>query len=136
MLRMTIGEMMDRYTIEARKEIYGAAGASEINKAIDKELRKHITPEAAVLIQSAIALAVLNCSIAEIEWQVREGKDLPLEEIGRRALAIRELNSKRVKVKNDLSRCFGDPESPVYYGKGALKAANLTLEIQDPRLNV
>lgn len=45
-----------------------------------------------------------NVRIWDLEADIRQGKEgkLGLEEVGRRAIAIRENNGKRVKIKNDI----------------------------------
>lgn len=46
----------------------------------------------------------INGTIWDLESDIRRGKEkeLGLEEVGRRAIAIRELNKKRVSVKNKI----------------------------------
>lgn len=49
-----------------------------------------------------------NGNIWTLESDIRQGKEgeLGLEEVGRRALAIRDLNAGRIKVKNELNEHF------------------------------
>ena len=53
-------------------------------------------------------LSKLNTSIWDIENEIREGgeKHIPLEEIGRRALKVRNYNGMRTIIKNKLSTLF------------------------------
>jgi len=48
----------------------------------------------------------------DAEYDIRKGLDekLGLEEIGRRALLIRDLNKKRVSVKNQITKIVKQPE--------------------------
>ena len=51
----------------------------------------------------------INSQIWDLESDIRRGKEgeLGLEEVGRRAIAIRELNKKRIAVKNKVIDCTG-----------------------------
>ena len=100
---------------------------------MEQYLRKRFGNPACELLFHGVQLAMFNSAIAELEWQIRAGKIGSLEEIGRRAVAIRELNTQRVDVKNDLSVVMGERPSVIHYGKGTLKAEELTLDVQEPR---
>lgn len=54
----------------------------------------------------------VNGKIWDLESEIRQGKEgkLGLEEVGRRALAIRDLNADRVKLKNEIARLAGEFE--------------------------
>jgi hypothetical protein len=55
-------------------------------------------------------LCIANIKISILEADIRKGKEaeLGLEEVGRRALEIRDINRERVALKNELKRIFGD----------------------------
>lgn len=57
-------------------------------------------------------LFIIDHRIWELEADIREGKEnsLGLEEVGRRALKIRDLNKQRIGVKNEINKRF-DPEN-------------------------
>lgn len=50
-----------------------------------------------------------NGKIWDLESDIRQGKEgeLGLEEVGRRAITIREFNKKRIEVKNEITKVFG-----------------------------
>lgn len=50
-------------------------------------------------------LSIVNVKIALLESDIREGREgkLGLEEVGRRALAVRDLNGERVALRNALN---------------------------------
>lgn len=50
-------------------------------------------------------LVLIHTEIWELEAKLKSGneQDLPLEEIGRRAVAIRNKNNKRITLKNKIS---------------------------------
>lgn len=55
-------------------------------------------------------LCKVNSEIWDLEAAIRQGKEgeLGLEEVGRRALAIRDKNKERIAIKNNISECVGD----------------------------
>lgn len=130
-MQMTVGETVDRYTIEFRKWIYGH-GDKELLFAIDQYMRKRFGNDACELLFRGVEMAMFNSAIAELEWQIRAGKITDLAEIGRRAQVIRDLNAERVEARNKLCLAFGERPSVIHYGKGDLKAEELTLDVQMP----
>ena len=56
-------------------------------------------------------LTVIHKEIWNLEWQLKTGVEdqLPLEEIGRRAIAIRDWNNKRLTVKNSAATLLNCP---------------------------
>jgi len=55
-------------------------------------------------------LCIANIKISTLEADIRQGKEaeLGLEEVGRRALQIRDINKERVALKNALKDIFKD----------------------------
>jgi len=55
-------------------------------------------------------LCIANIKISILESDIRKGKEdeLGLEEVGRRALQIRDINKERVALKNTLKEIFMD----------------------------
>jgi hypothetical protein len=56
-------------------------------------------------------LEIIHDTIWELEKELKSGREqeLPLEEIGRRAIAIRDHNNRRIKYKNLLAERVGCP---------------------------
>ena len=54
-------------------------------------------------------LYTINGKIWDLESDIRKGKEgeIGLEEVGRRAIAIRELNKQRVSIKNEIVQKTG-----------------------------
>ena len=107
-----VPEVADRYTIALLK--IERLGSDEIDiddmrKQIDyyREGLKLEDPELAQLVEN---LYEINGEMWNAEYAIRKGQDenLGLEEIGRRALQIRDLNRIRMKVKNDIIELTGD----------------------------
>jgi hypothetical protein len=57
------------------------------------------------------ALTAIHKSIWELEWQLKSGveQQLSLEEIGRRAIRIRDYNNKRISFKNSIAELLNHP---------------------------
>ena len=55
-------------------------------------------------------ISIVNIKISILEADIRKGKEdeLGLEEVGRRALQIRDLNKERVAIKNAINEKFND----------------------------
>jgi transposase len=51
----------------------------------------------------------IHNQIWNLEWQLKSGVEhlLPLDEIGRRAIAIRDWNNRRITYKNSIAALFG-----------------------------
>lgn len=56
------------------------------------------------------SLTSIHNIIWDLEWQLKTGVEdqLPLAEIGRRAIAIRDFNNKRVAYKNEIAELLKD----------------------------
>lgn len=91
-------ELVDRYSIACLKYNKTQTNLEELNFYKD-QLSKHDI----ISIQAEIdELYSIHKQIWDLESQLKSGREneLPLEEIGRRAIAIRDLNNKRIKLKN------------------------------------
>lgn len=111
---MPIHELCDRLTIVTLK--LDRLPESEIDK---NELRKQlayymegIDKENSELMNLIWLLKSYNEQIWDLEYDLRKGLDeeLGLEEIGRRAIEIRNINRFRVSVKNKISELMGQHE--------------------------
>ena len=111
---MPICELCDRLTIAQLK--MARLPDEEINK---KELQAQINyyslgidPFDEELRRLIFELHIINGKMWDAEYDIRKGLDatLGLEEIGRRALAIRNLNRDRIAVKNKITDLVGQPE--------------------------
>ena len=94
-------ELVDRYSIaKLKNQKTDGANHTEFEfyhqqlKNIDSDLSK-IEPELEQLYQ-------IHEQIWNLESQLKSGKEseLSLEEIGRRAISIRDLNNQRIRLKN------------------------------------
>lgn len=55
------------------------------------------------------AITHIHNNIWDLEWQLKSGVEhqLPMNEIGRRAIAIRDWNNRRISYKNSIAAVFG-----------------------------
>jgi len=106
-LKLSIGDVVDRWTIAYLKFYRGKVDmTAEINEYVDyceKYNNKIIAESFAALLQH-------NGDIWSLESDIRLGKEneLGLEEVGRRALQIRDHNKLRIEVKNRLNLHFNE----------------------------
>lgn len=108
---MPLPEVADRYTIaKLKRERLGA------DQADPAELERQVGYYAEGLDLSDDSLAALveelygiNGRMWDAEYAIRNGQDeeLGLEEIGRRALHIRDLNRERMAIKNRITELTG-----------------------------
>jgi hypothetical protein len=54
-------------------------------------------------------ITVIHNRIWDLEWQLKSGVEnlLTMDEIGRRAIAIRDWNNRRITYKNSIAELFG-----------------------------
>jgi thiamine kinase-like enzyme len=91
-------ELVDRYSIACLKYEKTQANKEELDF-----YKQHLASYDIISISKEIdELYNIHKQIWELESQLKSGKEneIPLEEIGRRAIAIRDLNNKRIKLKN------------------------------------
>jgi hypothetical protein len=100
-----ISELCDRYSISCLKaERIGEDVCIQERDCLQIEIDK-IVLDWPIVEEYIAKLVDANSKIWDMEAAIRSGKDeeLGLEEIGRRAIAIREQNKIRVGFKNDIS---------------------------------
>lgn len=105
-------EVADRYTIAKLK-----LERLPVSEADPKELRRQVKYyeegldfDNTQLAELVVQLYLINGEMWDAEYAIRQGQDdaLGLEEIGRRALHIRDLNKKRMDIKNQIVDLIGD----------------------------
>lgn len=106
-IKFPIIELVDRLAIAEVKWARTQANAEEL--AWYKQQMQSQNIES---IQSHIAaLAEIHNAIWELEKELKSGQEqlLPLEEIGRRAIEIRNLNNRRIQLKNAMAEILNCP---------------------------
>ncbi len=103
----TFGELIDKLSIISKKDLFRLPGAhQELNTQMKWLNDLGID---AYLILSIIRLTQANNDIWHLEHELRDASmgDFPLDEIGRRAIKIREHNKTRVRYMNELDSLCG-----------------------------
>ena len=109
-MKMPIGEILDRYSIAVLKK--ERAKADNDIELIDllKEIEDYRQKDSEFINHKINQLIEINGMIWDLESDIRKGREgeLGLEEVGRRAIKIREFNKIRVGYKNDVVEVFGE----------------------------
>jgi len=102
-MKYDIGHLIDMLSILYRKKtILNDNSFDKQYKEILSSLRSEGLDEK--LIEQIIILHNSNCEIWHLEADLRQGKEMPLDEIGKRAIAIREINRIRIGATNEINR--------------------------------
>tara|TARA_R110002110_G_scaffold57314_1_gene163908 strand:+ start:406 stop:765 length:360 start_codon:yes stop_codon:yes gene_type:complete len=102
---MPISEILDRYTITKLKSERTSENVSEELSAYRQEIDLYDNIEVDDYINR---LYDVNGKLWDTEGDIRSGKDLPLEEIGRLAIEVRDLNCERNGVKAEVVEKFSE----------------------------
>lgn len=100
-------ELVDRLAIAQIKFERTKSNTEELAWYSDQA--KHI--DLSKVVEDLEALKNIHNQIWELEAALKSGREqeLSLEEIGRRAIAIRDHNNKRIKIKNSMADKLGCP---------------------------
>jgi hypothetical protein len=105
-------ELIDRLCIARIKyERTSGANQDELDwyEARYQELVNQLTVEQAKRLEHNISeITAIHNQIWNLEWQLKSGVEhmLTMEEIGQRAVAIRDWNNKRITYKNSIAELF------------------------------
>lgn len=106
-MKLSIGDVIDRWTIAHLKCYRG-----KVNTYAEcEEYRVYSENYDQKAIKEAFdGLLKANGDIWNLESDIRKGKEgeLGLEEVGRRALQIRDFNKERINIKNKLNERFNE----------------------------
>jgi len=99
----SLGDICDKLTILSRKIYFGEEGAFPEHEYLKDGLTE--LGYDGELIAAIIRLSQMNFEIWNLENVIRNNGEekLPMEEIGRRAILIRNLNRKRIQYKNEIT---------------------------------
>lgn len=113
-MKMPLSEIIDRYTITLLK-------SQRTNEDVSNELNayKKETPDGELIKVFIERMYDINGQIWDTEGDIRRGVDMPLEEVGRLALIVRDLNQIRNGIKGEIVDEFaeGFKEIKVNYRK-------------------
>jgi hypothetical protein len=102
-------ELIDRLCI-ARVKHTRTNGANQVELDWYEDKFQQL-PQSAELNADIQAMTDIHHAIWDLEWQLKSGVEqmLSLQEIGRRAIAIRDHNKKRIAYKNSIATILGHP---------------------------
>ena len=113
-MKMPTSEIIDRYTITLLK-------SERTDEDVNKELDAYKTelPDSNTVQPFIDRMYEINGKIWETEGDIRKGVDMPLEDVGRLAIKVRELNQIRNGIKGEIVDEFaeGFKEIKVNYKK-------------------
>ena len=107
-MKFPVIEIVDRYTIAVVKhEKTNGANQEELNFYLEQMKEANINPSDVKVIE----LIEHHRYVWSLEDDFKKAKidALPLEDIGRRALYIRDIGYRRVDLKNALAEMVNDP---------------------------
>ena len=100
-------ELIDRLCI-ARVKHARTQGANQVERDWYEHKLAQL-PQSTELDETIQAMTDIHHAIWDLEWQLKSGVEqmLSLQEIGRRAIAIRDHNNKRIAYKNSVANILG-----------------------------
>ena len=106
-IKFPLIELLDRLVISKIKIDKGIDSSLEFN-FYNNQAKEHNLSAVSNLLDE---LEIVHRNIWALEAELKSGKEqlLPLEELGRRAIAIRDLNNQRIKIKNAMAEILHDP---------------------------
>ena len=106
-------ELIDRLCIaRVKHERTNGANQDELDWYEDKYRQLVLTldhDQRETLDHNISEITVIHNRIWDLEWQLKSGVEnlLTMDEIGRRAIAIRDWNNRRITYKNSIAELFG-----------------------------
>jgi hypothetical protein len=106
-------ELIDRLCIaRVKHERTKGANQDELDWYEDKYRQLILTldhDQRGTLDHNISEITVIHNRIWDLEWQLKSGVEhlLTMDEIGRRAIAIRDWNNRRITYKNSIAELFG-----------------------------
>ena len=102
-------ELIDRLCI-ARVKHARTHGANQVELDWYEDKLREL-PRSSELDAAIQSMTDIHHTIWDLEWQLKSGVEqmLSLQEIGRRAIAIRDFNNKRIAYKNSVARILNHP---------------------------
>jgi hypothetical protein len=106
---MPLSEILDRYTITKLK-------SERTNEDVFDELRTYKTEidnpdyieRSSQIVSFIDRLYGINGQLWDTEKDIRNGVDMALDEVGRLALKVRDLNCKRNEIKAEIVEAFAE----------------------------
>ena len=108
-MKMPLSEILDRYTITKLKSERTNEDVFDELRTYKREIDNPDYVERSNQIVSFIdRLYGINGQLWDTEKDIRNGVDMPLDEVGRLALKVRDLNCKRNEIKAEIVEAFAE----------------------------
>ena len=108
-MKMPLSEILDRYTITKLKSERTNEDVFDELRTYKREIDNPDYVERSNQIVSFIdRLYGINGQLWNTEKDIRNGVDMPLDEVGRLALKVRDLNCKRNEIKAEIVEAFAE----------------------------
>jgi len=120
-MKMPISEILDRYSIAIlKKERANANNELEINDLMG-EIKNYLVKDNEIISYYIENLILINGLIWDLESDIRKGNEdiLGFEEVGRRAIKIREYNKIRVGYKNEVVKIYNEGYADIKINHGS-----------------
>ena len=106
---MLFRSLIDRLCI-ARVKHARTHGANQVELDWYEDKLREL-PRSSELDAAIQSMTDIHHTIWDLEWQLKSGVEqmLSLQEIGRRAIAIRDFNNKRIALKNSVADILNHP---------------------------
>ena len=106
---MPLSEILDRYTITKLKSERTNEDVSGELSAYKAEIdNPDYTEQYSQIVSFIDRLYEINGELWNTEGDIRKGVEMPLEDIGRLALKVRDLNCKRNAIKAEIVDTFSE----------------------------
>lgn len=107
---VNVGEVIDKLSILSRKIYFGEENAISEHRHLEKQLDAMGID--GKLVTNTIRITQQNIEIWNLEHEMRKVAEGPgqftYEEVGKRAVKIRDLNRKRIEYKNIINDLLGN----------------------------
>jgi len=108
-MKMPLSEIIDRYTITKLKSERTDEDVTDELRTYKAEIESPDYVNKSNQIVSFIdRLYGINGQLWDTEKDIRNGVDMPLDEVGRLALKVRDLNCKRNEIKAEVVDAFAE----------------------------
>jgi hypothetical protein len=111
MIKMSIPDVIDRYCITYLKysRVSTMDFVHELN-SLHQEFYNYFGKKRDMIWEFVRRLSIVHEELWDTEASIRaaQEEDLGLEEVGRRALKVRDLNRERQRIKNEIIDYFGE----------------------------
>jgi hypothetical protein len=120
MIKMSLPDIIDRYIIAELKNFRTGEDFSREMLMYEDEFCRYSLKKREAITDFLCRLKRVHTQIWDVEASIRSGEEdeMTLEQVGRRALMVRDLNRIRQQIKNEMVECFGDgfKDCKVNYG--------------------